>query len=62
MDYPLIEACIRNNTKVVKMLVEKGADMNVRDNEENLTPLHLVSSNGNIELVKFFLDKGVDVN
>ena len=61
-NYPIIEASIRNNTKMVKMLVEKGADMNVRDFEENLTPLHFACGDGNEELVKFFLDKGVDVN
>ena len=61
-NYPIIEASIRNNTKMVKMLVENGADMNVRDFEEDLTPLHFACGDGNEELVKFFLDKGVDVN
>ena len=61
-NYPIIEASIRNNTKMVKMLVENGADINVRDFEEDLTPLHFACGDENEELVKFFMDKGVDVN
>ena len=62
-DSPLIEACFMNNTKIVKLLLDKGADINARELEEDLTPLHIAASGRkNLELVKLFIDKGISVN
>ena len=58
----LMVASEKGHTETVAMLVDNGADMTVRDFEEDLTPFQFACGDGNEELVKFFLDKGVDVN
>jgi serine/threonine-protein phosphatase 6 regulatory ankyrin repeat subunit B len=58
----LMKASWHGHTETVAMLVDNGADMTVRDCEEDLTPFQFACGDGNEELVKFFLDKGVDVN
>jgi ankyrin repeat protein len=45
---------------VVKLLLEKGADMTVR-NREGWTPLHSASNSGHIDVVKLLLEKDADV-
>ena len=50
--------------EIIKFLIEKGADVNGKDDEEN-TPLHYaVLEEGGIdkEIVQLLLDKGADVN
>ncbi|XP_050505193.1 ankyrin-1-like isoform X1 [Diabrotica virgifera virgifera] len=42
--------------KIVKMLIEKGVDVNVED--INWTPLHLACRHGNLEIVKLLLENG----
>lgn len=45
---------------LIDYLLEKGADVNVADNEGK-TPLHMVSAYGYIDLIKLFLEKGADL-
>jgi ankyrin repeat protein len=45
----------------VKLLLEKGADVNTADGS-SLTPLHWASGNGHFEAVKLLIEKGADVN
>jgi hypothetical protein len=58
---PLHEAAIYRYTKMVKSLLEKGADMNTK-NEFGCTPMCLAVSNGNTDTVRLLLEKGADVN
>ncbi|KAH7165356.1 ankyrin repeat-containing domain protein [Dactylonectria macrodidyma] len=51
-------ACLRGNTAVVELLLERGADIDSRD-ENNYTALHYAPNPG---VVRYLLDKGVDVN
>ncbi|KAK1991098.1 putative histone-lysine N-methyltransferase, H3 lysine-9 specific, partial [Colletotrichum falcatum] len=46
--------------EVVKLLVDKGADVTV-SNENGWTPLNAASSNGYLEVVKLLVDKGADI-
>ncbi len=46
---------------VVRLLVDHGADVNARDDEEN-TPLLWAALMGFTEVAEFFLAKGADVN
>ena len=57
---PLISACDNNAIAVVKMLVDKGADVNMANKGE--TPIWRASTNGFTEIVKILVDKGADLN
>ena len=48
--------------EVVSLLLEKGADVNARDNDDGNTALINASNLGQIDIVKLLLDKGADVN
>ena len=45
----------------VKLLLEKGADVNLADKYDR-TPLHFAASSDNLELVKYLVEQGADVN
>ena len=65
--YPLIVSCTLLWWDVVKALLDKGANVNVRDSNR-ITPLIHVCANGNIapdesfEIAKELINKGADVN
>ena len=52
---------IRGNLKVVKLLVERSADVNDKDREE-VTILHYAIHSDNPELIKYLIEKGANVN
>jgi uncharacterized protein len=58
---PLHSALASRRTAVATLLIEKGADVNVRDAEGN-TPLHSAAFHGNLPLVRLLLAKGAEVN
>ena len=67
----LIKACSSKfyNITFVKMLIEYGADVNDveigerrKENGTRLTPLIAASRTGRLELVRFLVSKGADVN
>lgn len=58
---PLKLAIIKGNLDIVKLLIEKGANINVKYDLYN-TPLHIAMINGNLEIVKLLIEKGADVN
>ncbi len=45
-----------------KDLLDRGADMNARRSFSGWSPLLIVASNGNLELLKVFFDYGADAN
>jgi len=47
--------------EVVKLLLEHGADPNVK-NRDGKTPLHNAASEGHLEVVKLLLERGADPN
>ena len=55
--YPLHSAAAGNFTSTAIMLIENGADVNVRQLAGS-TPLHLAAQNGNPELLIWLLEKG----
>ena len=57
----LFSALYDNKTKVVKLLLEHGADPNKADEDKD-TPLHLACKNNNLILVKLLLGYNIDVN
>jgi ankyrin repeat protein len=48
--------------EVVKLLLDKGADVNIIKTDEGTTALMAASSGGYAEVVKLLLDKGANVN
>ncbi len=57
---PLIDAIKRNNLVDVILRVEGNAPVNVE--YEGKTPLGFAASKGNLEIVKFLVQKGANVN
>ncbi|WP_353279656.1 ankyrin repeat domain-containing protein [Wolbachia endosymbiont (group B) of Xanthorhoe designata] len=57
----LMIAAENGHTNIVEILVEKGADVNVRDHHAN-TVLYLATNNGHEGIVEILLEKGANVN
>lgn len=55
--YPIIEAASNGHVEIVKLLIEKGAVIDPRDNE----PLRLASKHGHLEVVKLLLKNGANM-
>ncbi|KAK1656687.1 hypothetical protein BDP55DRAFT_515338, partial [Colletotrichum godetiae] len=53
-------ACKKGNIGLVQMLLEKGAEVTVADND-GWTPLNSASDSGHVDVVKLLLEKGADV-
>jgi ankyrin repeat protein len=48
--------------RIVSLLIEKGADINITDLQHSRTPLHLVCFEGTLEIVRNLLDNGANIN
>jgi len=58
---PLQGAVIRGNAQIVKILLDRGANLNVRDKYGH-TPLHDAAFGGHADVAGLLLEKGADVN
>ena len=58
----LLDASRKGNTSKVISLLEKGADVNVKDKKTGSTALICASRSGHIETVKALLKKGADLS
>jgi ankyrin repeat protein len=56
------QAFFNNRIEILKMLFEKGADVNRPIDNVNNTFLHFASLRGKLEMVKMLLNAGADVN
>jgi ankyrin repeat protein len=56
---PLIKAAAYGRIEVVKLLLEKGADVN-KHNEGGETPLHYAARHGHVKVMEILLDHGAD--
>ena len=50
-----------DGVRVAELLLEHDADVNIQDND-HLTPLHIASRHGKLEIVRLLLDRGAEVN
>ncbi|MCX5857216.1 MAG: ankyrin repeat domain-containing protein [Deltaproteobacteria bacterium] len=58
---PLVSAILSDQTETVKALIDKGADVNEKG-QDNFTPLHWAAYYGKTEMVKILLSKGAQAN
>lgn len=59
--FPLHSAAAGNFTNIAVMLIENGAEVNIRQ-QAGVTPLHSAAQHGNIELLVTLLEHGAEVN
>ena len=59
--YPIHSAAAGNYTDIVRMLLENGAYVNVKQ-QAGATPLHSAAQNGNLEMLILMLENGAEVN
>lgn len=57
---PLTSACGNGNEAIVKMLIQKGAEINYRS-EDEITALSIASQNGHSEIVQMLIKKGAQI-
>lgn len=56
-------ACYRDNTEIIKYLLDNGADMNAQSDDEGHTPLHIAcDAVVALETVEAFVARGVDID
>jgi hypothetical protein len=61
VDVPLIEAAGRGNLELVKILLEKGVNVNA-ENDHGLTALMTASAQGHVEVAQLLVDRDADVD
>ncbi len=59
---PLLVAAGQGRLEMVKLLLDNGADVNIKATHDGRTALMLASGGGNGEIAKLLLDNGADVN
>jgi ankyrin repeat protein len=59
--YPLHSAAAGNYTNIARMLVENGAQVNIKQ-QAGVTPLHSAAQNGNLELLILLLENGAQTD
>jgi ankyrin repeat protein len=59
--FPIHSAAAGNYTDIARLLIESGANVNVKQ-QAGVTPLHSAAQNGNLDLLILLLEAGADVN
>lgn len=58
---PLHAASMAGRTEVVKLLIEKGANVNIQTDPQKYAPIHSASFGGHLETVKLLVEKGASI-
>ena len=59
--FPVHSAAAGNYNDIVRMLIDNGANVNVRQ-QAGATPLHSAAQNGNLDLLILLLERGAETN
>lgn len=59
--YPIHSAAAGNYTDILRLLIESGAQVNVKQ-QAGSTPLHAAAQYGNLDMLIILLEHGADVN
>jgi ankyrin repeat protein len=59
---PLHIAAIENQREVVDLLLARGANLNARDHEFNMTPIGWANEKGHTEMVKYLYARGAEID
>jgi len=59
--FPIHSAAAGNFTDIVRLLIDNGANVNVKQ-QAGATPLHSAAQNGNLEMLILLLENGADVS
>lgn len=59
--FPIHSAAAGNYTNIAALLIESGANVNVRQ-QAGVTPLHSAAQNGNLDMLILLLEAGAEVN
>jgi ankyrin repeat protein len=55
-------AVLRNQHAAVRLLIERGADLDRRDFPDNAAPLHFAAVHGDQETIRLLVEAGADIN
>jgi ankyrin repeat protein len=55
-------AVLSNQDDAVRLLIERGADLDRRDFPDNAAPLHFAAMHGDIETIRLLVEAGADVD
>lgn len=55
-------AILRDDFKMIQLLVEQGADVNSVRKDNGTTPMHRAAQKGSIEIIRYLIDHGADLN
>jgi ankyrin repeat protein len=55
-------AVLRNQHAAIRLLIERGANLNSRDFPDNAAPLHFAAAHGDLETVRLLVEAGADVD
>ena len=59
---PLHAASMNGSTEIVKLLIEKGANVNAQTDPQKYAPIHSASFGGHLDTIKVLVENGADIN
>ena len=55
-------AVLRNQHEAIRLLIERGADLDRRDFPDNAAPQHFAAVHGDLETIKLLVEAGADID
>ena len=55
-------ACEEGHLEIVRLLVERGASINQKDENDRASPCYFACENGHLEIIRMLVELGADIN